>query len=749
MASVLNALNDRQREAAVHTEGPLLILAGAGSGKTRVLTYRMAYLIGEKNAAPWHILAITFTNKAAGEMRSRVDALIGPQATGIWVSTFHAMCVRILRRNIERIGYERSFAIYDTDDQRTLMRSVIKSMNIDTRMFKERPVLAEISAAKNQMIGVREYEEEACDYRSEVIARIYKQYQAQLKDNNALDFDDLLIETLRLFETCPDVLKDYQERFRYIMVDEYQDTNRVQFELVKALAGGFGNICVVGDDDQSIYRFRGADIRNILSFEESFPGAAVVKLEQNYRSTGHILAAANAVISHNEGRKDKTLWTDKGDGDLIEFHQYEDGNEEAVSVVSDIRKSSRNGVPFSDFAILYRTNAQSRLFEEQLVQWGIPYKLVGGVNFYARREVKDVLAYLKTIESGRDEVALKRIINVPRRGIGDTTIGRIEDFARDKGITLFDAMERADEIGSISRGKAKIDSFVLMISKLRDAAQEISLTELFDAVLEATGYRDTFDEMDEAEAGERLDNLAELRSKIASYLLECDQEGRDPSLSDFLQDVALVTDLDALEEAADYVVLMTLHGAKGLEFEHVYMTGMEDGVFPGFMSITSGDEEEIEEERRLCYVGMTRAMSHLTLTCARRRMLRGETRTFRISRFVGEIPLSDLEERGILQYENKHLESRQYELSSSGPKQASRLDSRPAYLNTPAKPKQFSVSEGKKPAYEVGDRVVHRKFGAGTVTQMTEGGRDYEVTVDFDSVGIKKMFAAFAKLEKI
>ena len=390
----------------------------------------MAYLIGEKAVAPWNILAITFTNKAAGEMRTRVDRLIGPSAAGIWVSTFHAMCVRILRLHIDRIGYDRSFTIYDTDDGRTLMRSIIKSMNIDSKLFKERSVLAEISSAKNQMISAREYAEEAADYREEVIARLYREYQAQLKANNALDFDDLLTETIRLFRTCPEVLQDYRNRFRYIMVDEYQDTNKVQFELVKALAGEQGNLCVVGDDDQSIYKFRGADIRNILSFEKSFPGAKVIKLEQNYRSTEHILNAANAVIRNNRGRKDKTLWTDLGPGDPIEFHQYEDSNEEAVSVISEISGYAREGKSLRDFAVLYRTNAQSRLFEEQLVYRGIPYKLVGGINFYARREVKDVLAYLKTIESGRDEIALKRIINVPRRGIGDTTIGRIEDFAR-------------------------------------------------------------------------------------------------------------------------------------------------------------------------------------------------------------------------------------------------------------------------------------------------------------------------------
>lgn len=747
MSSLLSELNDRQAEAVQYTEGPLLILAGAGSGKTRVLTYRMAYLIGEKGVAPWNILAITFTNKAAGEMRTRVDHLIGPSAAGIWVSTFHAMCVRILRLHIDRIGYDRSFTIYDTDDGRTLMRSIIKSMNIDSKLFKERSVLAEISSSKNQMISAREYAEEAADYREEVIARLYREYQAQLKANNALDFDDLLTETIRLFRTCPEVLYDYRNRFRYIMVDEYQDTNRVQFELVKALAGEQGNLCVVGDDDQSIYKFRGADIRIILSFEKSFPGAKVIKLEQNYRSTEHILDAANAVIRNNRGRKDKTLWTDLGPGDPIEFHQYEDSNEEAVSVIGEISGYAREGKSLRDFAVLYRTNAQSRLFEEQLVYRGIPYKLVGGVNFYARREIKDVLAYLKTIESGRDEIALKRIINVPRRGIGDTTIGRIEDFARAKGISMMEAMERLDEISAISRGKAKLDSFMLMIKNLREKAQDGSLLSLYDEVLSATGYREAFDELDENEAEERLDNVAELRSKLADFILQCEEQEIQPTLSAFLQDVALVTDLDLLEEEADYVVLMTLHGAKGLEFEHVYMTGMEDGIFPGFLTITSGQEDEMEEERRLCYVGITRAKKHLTLTCARRRMQHGETRFYRISRFVSEIPLSLLEDRGALRYEQKREQihekyddaARKSVLSSEGI----------SYLSKPKKPKQYSVPAGIKPAYEIGDRIRHRKFGEGTVTDMVKGGRDYEVTVSFDHAGVKKMFAAFAKLEKL
>ena len=740
----LNELNNRQKEAVTCTEGPLLILAGAGSGKTRVLTYRMAYLIEEMQVAPWHILAITFTNKAAAEMRSRVDGLIGPAAAGIWVSTFHAMCVRILRLHSERVDYDRSFSIYDTDDQRTLMRQVIKEMDLDSKMYRERGVLAAISAAKNQMIGPEEYAEEAADFREEMIARIYKRYNDALRDNQAFDFDDLLLVTLKLFETCPDVLADYQDRFRYIMVDEYQDTNQVQFRLVEALAGDRKNLCVVGDDDQSIYKFRGADIRNILSFEESFPGAKVIKLEQNYRSTEHILDAANAVISNNEGRKDKKLWTDNGEGEPIGFYQFEDGAQEAFAVVSDIATRKKEGASYSDFAILYRTNAQSRLFEEQLVRRSIPYKLVGGVNFYARREVKDVLAYLKTIESGKDEVALRRIINVPRRGIGDTTIGRIESFARVHMIGFYQALERAEEIG-LGRSTAKVRAFAFLIQQLREKLSEMPLSDFYDYLLEATGYRETLEELEEHEAVERMDNLDELKSKLADYINQAELAGQEPSLTDFLQDVALVTDLDALDESSDYMVLMTLHGAKGLEFANVYMTGMEDGTFPGFMTITSGDREEMEEERRLCYVGITRAMKRLVLTCAKRRMTRGETHYCNISRFVAEIPFALFGNDKSLFYAQRREERKDREHSFRTDKEmtAEKLFSKPKAL------KQFSVSAGTRPSYEVGDRVVSAKFGEGTVTAMVEGGRDYEVTVDFDDAGIKKMFAAFARLSKI
>ncbi len=741
MTSIFEQLNQSQAEAVRCTEGPLLILAGAGSGKTRVLTYRMAYLIDSLGVAPWNILAITFTNKAAGEMRSRVDSMIGPAASGIWVSTFHALCVRILRIHIDRIGYDRSFSIYDTDDQKTLMRDVIRGMDLDTKMYRERAVLAAVSSYKNQMITPDVLNDMVLDtYRDEVIARIYRRYDEALQANNALDFDDLLLKTLDLFESCPDVLAEYQNRFHYLMVDEYQDTNQVQFRLVKALAGDRKNICVVGDDDQSIYKFRGADIRNILSFEESFPGAKVIKLEQNYRSTTSILETANAVIANNRGRKAKRLWTDNGSGEPIGFRQFEDGEEEAYGIVSDIADRVSRGASYSDFAILYRTNAQSRSFEEQMVMRSIPYKLVGGVNFYARREVKDVLAYLKTVESGRDEIALKRIINVPKRGIGKTTVSRIEDFAEKHRITLFQAMQRTDEISQLGRSAAKVNGFIKMIEHVRDEEKNLSLLDLFDYLLDLSGYRDSFDELNDAEDAERLDNVSELRSKLADFVNHCEMSGEEPTLSAFLQDIALLTDLDGLDETGDYVVLMTLHGAKGLEFEQVYMTGMEDGIFPGILTITSGDDEEMEEERRLCYVGITRAKKRLTMSCARRRMIRGETRFLRMSRFISEIPASLFGESPGLYYAKKKAAP---ETPLYTAEHTSKL------LSKPKTPKQFSVPAGTKPPYDVGDRVESVKFGKGTVTSLVEGGRDYEVTVDFDNAGTKKMFAAFAKLKKL
>ena len=642
--SIYDTLNEQQREAVYCTDGPLLILAGAGSGKTRVLTHRIAYLIEEKGVNPWNILAITFTNKAAGEMRERVDNLVGFGSESIWVSTFHSTCVRILRRHIDRLGYDTNFTIYDTDDQKTLMKDVCKLVEIDTKVYKERNLLAAISAAKNEMISAQEYALNAQgDFGKEKIAKVYQEYEKQMHANNALDFDDLLVKTVQLFETQPDVLENYQERFRYIMVDEYQDTNTVQFQLVSLLAGKYRDLCVVGDDDQSIYKFRGANIKNILNFEQEFPDATVIKLEQNYRSTGNILDAANAVISNNVGRKDKQLWTDNGEGEKIKFCQFDTGYDEAEYIADDIEREVRNGASYNDHAILYRTNAQSRLFEERFVAQNIPYKIVGGVNFYARREIKDVLAYLKTIDNGKDDLAVRRIINVPKRGIGLTTINRIQESAASRGIGFYDALLGLDLIPGVARGAAKLEGFVALIEYFKGVAETLSLSDLLQEVIDKTGYIESLEAEGKEESETRIENIDELRSKVAVYEESRLDQDEKPTLSGFLEEVALVADIDSLDEEQDYVVLMTLHSAKGLEFPHVYLAGMEDGLFPSYMTVTSDDREDMEEERRLCYVGITRAEQKLTMTSAMRRMVRGETQYNKVSRFMKEIPLELLD----------------------------------------------------------------------------------------------------------
>ena len=743
--SIYDTLNEQQREAVYCTDGPLLILAGAGSGKTRVLTHRIAYLIEEKGVNPWNILAITFTNKAAGEMRERVDNLVGFGSESIWVSTFHSTCVRILRRHIDRLGYDTNFTIYDTDDQKTLMKDVCKQVQIDTKVYKERNLLAAISAAKNEMISAQEYALNAQgDFGKEKIAKVYQEYEKQMHANNALDFDDLLVKTVQLFETQPDVLENYQERFRYIMVDEYQDTNTVQFQLVSLLAGKYRNLCVVGDDDQSIYKFRGANIKNILNFEQEFPDATVIKLEQNYRSTGNILDAANAVISNNVGRKDKQLWTDNGEGEKIKFCQFDTGYDEAEYIADDIEREVRNGASYNDHAILYRTNAQSRLFEERFVAQNIPYKIVGGVNFYARREIKDVLAYLKTIDNGKDDLAVRRIINVPKRGIGLTTINRIQESAGSRGIGFYDALLGLDLIPGVARGAAKLEGFVALIEYFKGVAETLSLSDLLQEVIDKTGYIESLEAEGKEEAETRIENIDELRSKVAVYEESRLDQDEKPTLSGFLEEVALVADIDSLDEEQDYVVLMTLHSAKGLEFPHVYLAGMEDGLFPSYMTVTSDDREDMEEERRLCYVGITRAEQKLTMTSAMRRMVRGETRYNKVSRFMKEIPLELLD--------NGNRSSKMFEERQEIPKQTAYTQAKQTFKAkafSAAAPKQFAVSKEKGLDYGVGDRVRHMKFGEGIVTQITEGGRDFEVTVEFDTVGVKKMFAGFARLIKL
>ena len=767
--SIYDKLNEPQREAVYHTDGPLLILAGAGSGKTRVLTHRIAYLIGERGVNPWNILAITFTNKAAEEMRQRVDNLVGFGAESVWVSTFHSACVRILRRFIDRLGYENHFTIYDTDDQKTLIKEVCRKVDVDTKVFKERSLLSAISSAKNEMILPDEFELNAGgDFAKMKIAKVYREYEAQMRANNALDFDDLLVKTVQLLQTQPDVLESYQERFRYIMVDEYQDTNTVQFQLVSLLAGKYKNLCVVGDDDQSIYKFRGANIRNILDFEHEFPDAKVIKLEQNYRSTGNILNAANSVIANNRGRKEKSLWTENGEGELIRLRQFDTAFDEADFIGEDIKSAVRQGGSYNDSAVLYRTNAQSRLLEEKFIAMNIPYKIVGGVNFYARREIKDLLAYLKTIDNGRDDVAVRRIINVPKRGIGLTTINRIQESATERGIGFYEALLAPGLIAGVGRSATKLDSFAALIEYFKTLAEEMNITDLLQEVIEKTGYIESLENEDKEEAKTRKENIDELISKAATYEESCQDKDEKATLSGFLEEVALVADIDSLDEEQDYVVLMTLHSAKGLEFPRVYLAGMEDGLFPGYMSINAGDREELEEERRLCYVGITRAEQELTLTSARRRMVHGETQYNPMSRFVKEIPRELLDTGNKKFTQETEMPAQQNTYARA--REAFRAQAFAGALGgmTPVKNQGVgkpltgsqalaSLQKGSQLAaggngplgYEVGDRVRHVKFGEGTVTDIKEGGRDHEVTIEFDSVGTRKMFAKFAKLVKV
>ena len=794
--SIYDTLNREQKEAVITTEGPLLLLAGAGSGKTRVLTHRIAYLIDECGVSPWNILAITFTNKAAGEMRERVDKLIGAEAAHVWVSTFHSLCVRILRRHIDLLGYDTDFTIYDTDDQKNVIKAVCKRLNIDTKTYKEKELIREISSAKNELIDVSGYELSAIGDRNRcVYASVYREYQEILRKNNALDFDDLLVKTVELFRAKQEVLNIYQERFQYIHVDEYQDTNTVQFELVHLLAGRYRNLCVVGDDDQSIYKFRGANIRNILDFEHYFPEARVIKLEQNYRSTQTILDAANAVICNNTARKEKSLWTAKGKGDKVRLCQFDSAFEEADFIAEEIQRKVRKGDSYRDFAVLYRTNAQSRLLEEKMIMRGLPYTVVGGTNFYARAEIKDILAYLKTIDNGRDEVAIRRIINIPKRGIGAATLEKLEDFAELRECSLFEAMERADEISGLGKSSAKIRSFVALIRNFRKKALTMTVAELISDVVQSVEYEAYLQDNDPDSADDRLENVDELITKAVVYA----ETHEEVTLTDFLAEVALVADIDKVEDEDDRVLLMTLHSAKGLEFPQVYLAGMEEGLFPSQMVLFSTDPTELEEERRLAYVGITRAKDQLTLTYARSRMTRGETRYSAISRFVREIPqelLSD--ESGGTKREDKFFRALKdsdpfgdltgsFSGSGSGARgdQADGLyryrehseDKQPA---SGGKPKAFvrrkataqadkpfitqgigalnlvaGISKGTQgiqdyvPQFGVGDRVSHTKFGEGEVKAMERVNKDYKVTVDFDQFGTKIMYASFAKLKRV
>lgn len=766
--SLLDALNEPQRQAVMATDGPLLILAGAGSGKTRVLTHRTAYLIEECGVNPYNIMAITFTNKAAGEMRERIDQMVGYGSESIWVCTFHSTCVRILRRYIDRLGFGTNFTIYDSDDQKTLMKDICKRLEIDTKMYKEKMFLSAISSAKDELIDPIEFETRAAgDYVKRKQAQVYREYQQALKQNNALDFDDLIMKTVELFKLDKEVLASYQDRFRYIMVDEYQDTNTAQFELIRLLALKYQNLCVVGDDDQSIYKFRGANIYNILNFEHHFPDATVIKLEQNYRSTQNILDAANAVIANNQGRKEKRLWTDNGAGDKITFEQLDTAAEEADFVARDIARRVRKGeYQYKDCAILYRTNAQSRLFEERFITANIPYKIFGGVNFYARKEVKDLLAYLKTIDNGQDDLAVRRIINIPKRGIGAASINKVALYAQEQEISFYDALCVAEQVPGLGKAAAKIRPFVLFIQSMKAKAKLLSVADLLQEVIETTGYVRELEAEGTDEAEARIENIDELISKAVDYA-----EGEEaPTLNGFLENVALVADIDSFDENSDYVVLMTLHSAKGLEFPNVYLAGLEDGLFPSYMSITSDNSQaEIEEERRLAYVGITRAKKNLTITSARVRMVRGQTQYGKVSRFVREIPPELLSgkiyepktkeepiEQSTFQKARKAFRTVPSYVGSGYGKEVgegygstfrSSKATKPVY--TKVENQRDFGSAGGALSYQVGDRVRHIKFGDGEVMAIVSGGRDYEVTVDFDKVGTKKMFASFAKLKKI
>ena len=735
------------------------------SGRCRV---RKNQSTEECGVNPYNIMAITFTNKAAGEMRERIDQMVGYGSESIWVCTFHSTCVRILRRYIDRLGFGTNFTIYDSDDQKTLMKDICKRLEIDTKMYKEKMFLSAISSAKDELIDPIEFETRAAgDYVKRKQAQVYREYQQALKQNNALDFDDLIMKTVELFKLDKEVLASYQDRFRYIMVDEYQDTNTAQFELIRLLALKYQNLCVVGDDDQSIYKFRGANIYNILNFEHHFPDATVIKLEQNYRSTQNILDAANAVIANNQGRKEKRLWTDNGAGDKITFEQLDTAAEEADFVARDIARRVRKGeYQYKDCAILYRTNAQSRLFEERFITANIPYKIFGGVNFYARKEVKDLLAYLKTIDNGQDDLAVRRIINIPKRGIGAASINKVALYAQEQEISFYDALCVAEQVPGLGKAAAKIRPFVLFIQSMKAKAKLLSVADLLQEVIETTGYVRELEAEGTDEAEARIENIDELISKAVDYA----EVEEAPTLNGFLENVALVADIDSFDENSDYVVLMTLHSAKGLEFPNVYLAGLEDGLFPSYMSITSDNSQaEIEEERRLAYVGITRAKKNLTITSARVRMVRGQTQYGKVSRFVREIPPELLSgkiyepkpkeesiEQSAFQKARKAFRTVPSYGGSGYGKEVGEGYGSTFHSSKATKPVYTKVenqrdfgSAGGTLSYQVGDRVRHIKFGDGEVMAIVSGGRDYEVTVDFDKAGTKKMFASFAKLKKV
>ena len=731
-------LNPMQQKAVAQKDGAVLILAGAGSGKTGALTVRIASML-EHGIRPYNILAITFTNKAAKEMRDRVDALAGAAAQDIWISTFHSTCVRILRREIDKIGYSKDFSIYDADDQEKVMKEVFKELNmsITDKLFTVRSAVSAVSHLKEEMISWEDYlkEVDKADIRSWKISRVYEAYQTRLLRNNALDFDYLIYKTVYLFRTRPDVLNAYQERFKYIMVDEYQDTNTSQYELVRLLAAKYGNLCVVGDDDQSIYGWRGANIRNILDFEKDFPNACVIKLEQNYRSTKNILSAANSVIRNNKSRKDKTLWTENTTGSVIHVFRSENDIEEAVFVSETIDKNAIGGkANYSDFAVLYRTNAQSRAIEDRFVKKGIPYKLFGGVRFYERKEIKDILAYLKLIDNSADTVAIKRIINVPKRGIGEKSIETAECIAVERNISLFSALGRAGECPELKARGKKLTDFYNFICSLKKRAESLQVHELIAAVAEETGYKAELEADGTDDAMMRIENIDEFTAKAVEF----EKTTEDATLSAFLEEIALVADIDSYNENDDAVVLMTLHSAKGLEFPYVFMVGMEEGLFPGSRAISSGDPNDMEEERRLCYVGITRARKELFLTYALHRMQHGQIQYNAPSRFLAELPPELLDNR-FKKPQNDPI--KHWSFSPAGGMKRNIISN--PYKSELSKPTNVEID------FKVGDKVRAPKYGIGEVKDIKSAGADYEVTVLFTGKGAKKFMAGLSKLKKV
>lgn len=762
MQEILEGLNNKQKEAVTTYEGPCLVIAGAGSGKTKVLTHKIAYLMQEQFVKPWNILAITFTNKAANEMKQRVENLVGDAAKDMWIGTFHAICVRILRRYIDRIGFENSFVIFDTSDQKTLMKDCLKALKIDDKMFTDRSVLFEISNAKNDMLEPIAYQTKyAGDYRRETIGRIYELYQKRLKENNALDFDDIINFTIKILTENPDVLEHYSEKFKYVLVDEYQDTNKAQFMLVSILAARYGNITVVGDNDQGIYSFRGADISNILNFEKDFPGTKIIKLEQNYRCTQNILNAANEVIKKNEVKYEKKLWTENEAGNLPEVYCAEDEYDEGRFLAEQINHLKREEYyKYSDFAVLYRMNSQSRAIEDIFIREEIPYKIIGGLKFYERKEIKDIVAYLRLIHNTNDNLSLKRIINEPKRGIGKTSLDNVQILAEENGISMYEVIKHAENYG-LNRVYANSRDFIEQIEALRKEQESISLSELVKLTLNKTGYTKALELENTVEAESRIENLEE----FLTVVMEFEEEAAENTLGDFLESVTLSSDIDNLDEEQDYVTLMTLHSAKGLEFPVVFLVGMEEGIFPGFKSI--GEEKELEEERRLCYVGITRAKNNLFMTCAKRRTIFGSTSCNAVSRFLQEIPQDLLTgtERLTATSRNSFSDSKldwNYGKGSKVTTYQMEPDKKIATASNPSgfnfrTPESFLNSLTKTGAststtvdfakYQAGAKVYHKKFGEGIINYVEQEGNDLKVDITFDKFGHKRLMAKFANLE--